>query len=253
MTTIENILASPITPNVIALILGAAALSGKIDVTSGQICLASAFVFCVLGFRNEPWQIQVGASMTIGGVLLLLAYWIRPEVVAVDLRDNEGTLIPADVVTPALPQGCSPPADSLIILFGNNVSWVTKFPHTALTMGGLPLFELQKGERGTLVVGLLRIFDDQDEIIARIDRNGFWVKNTSRKKRPDTHTLVVFDRRDEEVLRIRFLNPNVVSVQGIFRKGKLRPLRITENAMFLGGIQITNSCMGNARYGIVIG
>jgi hypothetical protein len=69
----------------------------------------------------------------------------------------------------------------------------------------------------------LKVFDDRNDSIAHIDEDGFWVQNSVRKKRPDQSTLVVFDHNDTEVLRIHYLNPRAVSVEGIFRHPKISP------------------------------
>jgi hypothetical protein len=91
-------------------------------------------------------------------------------------------------------------------------------------------------------VSLLKIFDDRNDIIARIDVDGFWVANTVRKKRPDQSTLVVYDHYDREVLKIHLLNDRAMSLTGIFRlPSSTVPMRITPSSIDID----TNKYMGN--------
>ena len=87
----------------------------------------------------------------------------------------------------------------------------------------------------SIIITVLRIYDDRDNIIARIDENGFWVAATVRKKRPDQSTLIVFDHSDIQILRIQFLNPQAILVEGLFRHPALRPktMSVTKNAAIL--------------------
>jgi hypothetical protein len=141
----------------------------------------------------------------------------------IDLTKNEDVLIPANLPMPEhLPPDVPP--NALVVFWGSNISWNTRLPHTVLEMADDPMIVIDK-KPGTdnLVVTVLRVFDDRDDIIARIDEDGFWVKNTTRKKRPDPSTLVVYDHSDTEVLRIQFLNSRAISIEGIFRHSKLNP------------------------------
>jgi hypothetical protein len=60
----------------------------------------------------------------------------------------------------------------------------------------------------------LRIYDDKNEIIARISENRLWVQPLARRVQPDFSTLLVYDRHDEEVLRIKLLHRKAVSIGG---------------------------------------
>jgi hypothetical protein len=137
----------------------------------------------------------------------------------IDLTKNEDVLIPAKLPMPNLPPGVPP--NALVVFWGSNVSWSTRLPHIILEMADDPMIVVDK-KPGTdnLVVTVLRIFDDRNDIIARIDEDGFWVQNAIRKKRPNPSILVVYDHSDTEVLRIQFLNSRAISVQGVFRHAK---------------------------------
>ncbi len=172
--------------------------------------------------------------------------------------NNEGVLVPAHRPTPPLPPGLNAaqiPKDALKVFLGSNVAWATRMPHTVLTMAGEPMITIdRKKGHDELVVTVLRIFDDRNNIIARIDADGFWVENSTRKKRPDSHTLVVFDHTDTEVLRITFLNRTTISVTGIFRHASLaRPVIVTPEYADLGGPRLTGNVFGENASDIAVG
>jgi hypothetical protein len=107
-----------------------------------------------------------------------------------------------------------------------------------------------------LTITTLRIFDDRDDIIARIDQDGFWVKNTNRKKRPDEHTLVVYDHNDDQVLKIQYVNPNVIYVEGVLRSKKMKPRYVViseeEMTLFPARGRISGNVFGGGRASINI-
>jgi hypothetical protein len=145
---------------------------------------------------------------------------ITHPVKVVHADTNEGVLVPGHMPTPpdlaALAAGA--PKDALKVFYGNNVAIAAKLPLNVLMMAGDPMIQIdRKAGSDSIVITVLRIFDDRDNIIARIDADGFWVENSTRKKRPDPHTLVVFDHTDTEVLRIVFLNKEAIFLTGIFR------------------------------------
>src|SRR6202012_5128959 len=100
------------------------------------------------------------------------------------------------------------------------------------------------------------MFDDRNDIIARIDKDGFWVQNNVRKKRPDECTLVVFDPSATEVLRLQYLNPKAISVQGLFRHPKMGPRywEVTQDRTTLmpNNNSHIGNCVGNLAVSIRI-
>jgi hypothetical protein len=90
----------------------------------------------------------------------------------------------------------------------------------------------------------LRIFNDRNEIITRLDEDGFWVRYDIRKKRPNRSTLVVYDQTDSEVLHIEMLNSKTVSIEGKFRHPKTMPITITKDQILTGGKAISRMRIG---------
>ncbi|MGB7099495.1 MAG: hypothetical protein WBD95_12130, partial [Xanthobacteraceae bacterium] len=90
MAGIERLIESPYTALSAAIILGALALSGKFSVTATQTLLVAAWAVIVLGLRGRPLPVLIGSALATGGVLILLAYWFRPDAV----RSYTGVLAP---------------------------------------------------------------------------------------------------------------------------------------------------------------
>ena len=74
--------------------------------------------------KNSP-NISAGRDVIIGHVGDSIA---RPY----DLSKNEGVLIPRQEPIPSYALRCGMPANAFIVIWGTNVSWSTKFPHTIL-------------------------------------------------------------------------------------------------------------------------
>ena len=126
-------------------------------------------------------------------------------------------------------------------------------PHTVIQMGQDQMLVIDRAPDGkSLVVTVLRIFDDRGEIIARLHKDGFWVKNTSRSHRPNERTLIVYDHNDVEALYVELLNATTLSVRGVLRHIGLPPIEITGDVAKLGGNSIRSSCFGESSVDIMV-
>jgi hypothetical protein len=203
-------------------------------------------VYWVVATRQQmPWNIAIPtilAAITIPALVLALQ-WLGTLEIQLSTR-----LFPGNGPTPLTPVDDAP-ANALKVFFGSNLAWATKMPHTILRMMGDPMIQIDRDDsKKELVVSALKIFDDRNNIIARIDKeDGFWVENSTRKKRPDPSTLVVYDHNDTEVLRIVFINPNTLSLTGIFRHPRYpTPVVITPQEMNTGRLRFSETVFGNA-------
>jgi hypothetical protein len=195
---------------------------------------------------------QVSSRLIIGAVVSAIT--IPALVVAlqwVDLREARIStkLMAGNMPTPALPTQARVPQGALLIFLGSNIAWAPRMPHTVVEMGSDKMLVIDKDKSSNkLVVTVLRIFDAGNNIIARIDDDGFWVANSTRMKRVDPSTLVVFDHGDMEVLRITFLNPGALSITGVFRHVRLRTVSITPEFLDIGGMRIMQSSLGESGH-----
>jgi hypothetical protein len=81
LTTISNVLESPYTALVVAVLFAALALGGKLSVTLAQIVLPLTWFVIVFALRSQEWPIIAGWGAISAGTLILLADWIRPDLV----------------------------------------------------------------------------------------------------------------------------------------------------------------------------
>jgi hypothetical protein len=204
--------------------------------------------------QGLPWNLVVpGIAALIAVPLLVLSLqWVSYREAWLSTQ-----LFPNDLPDPPLPpQIKQVPNNALKIFFGSNLAWATRMPHTLFRMAGESMLEIDRSKSGKqLSIVTLKIFDDRNDIIARIDEeDGFWTANTVRRKRPDPSTLVVYDHSDNEVLHLVFMNPSTLYVTGIFRRpGIRRPLVITPEFTDTGVIRFVGSSFGENGTDIDIG
>jgi hypothetical protein len=185
--------------------------------------------------RRGFMLVLIGISLLISGSILGLvgafqmdtkkeASSVDQKPQTIDLTKNEGILLPDNLSMPPAPKGCEIPDDALAIFYGGSVTWTQRDSQKVFRMAGEDMLVFEK-RSGSIVLTLLRIYDDGGNIIARIDEDGFWVAPQVRKKRPDKSTLIVYDQRDAEVLHLHFLNPKAISVQGLLHPASPRDQR----------------------------
>jgi hypothetical protein len=188
------------------------------------------------------WTAAVGGAVLLGPLSLAGLRWV-------DRHEQEASsrLVPGKLPRPRLSTTGTIPDDALVVMLGSVVAWTTRLPHTILTMGSQPMLAIDRHMKRTdeLAVIVLRVFDDRNNIIARIDEDGFWVEPSTRKKRPSPDVLVVYDHHDAEVLRVHFLNPTTLSVTGVFRFAGRPNVVITPEAVLIGRLELQRVTIGN--------
>lgn len=109
-----------------------------------------------------------------------------------------------------------------IILLGDSAVKVGSFPHTVFTLHNEPLLVIDKDGDGSLMLKVLRIYNEQDKRVVQVTNEGHGNKPFIardpyiRTERNDPHSLAVYDERDTRILQLRFLNPSTLSIQGRF-------------------------------------
>jgi hypothetical protein len=215
-------------------------------------CVAMPIYWVLATRQPTPWNVVIPtivAAIIVPALVLSLQWLARVE------AQLSTRLYPGNEPMPALPFKADVTKDKLQVILGTNIAWPGKFPQTVLRMDGEKMIEIDKDARkNQLVVSILKIFDDRNNIIARVDaEDGFWVENSTRKKRPNPSTLVVYDHSDVEVLRMVFLNPTTLSITGIFRHPQIaKPVVVTpEYIDVIGKIRTMNSIFGPAGLSII--
>lgn len=182
---------------------------------------------------------------------------VTPNQPLIDRSKNEGVLKASNLPGPDL--SSIPHLNSVrhfVVYYGSNaaVNLGVKSKIAVLEMGGQTIIEFTLDDTSTkIILTTLRLFDEQNKIMARIDENGFWVRPDTRKKWPDDSTLIVYNSADQQVLRLQFVNKNVITVGGIFHAPNSRPVVITEQEMkIIGGPTIRGASSAGSRVAIAI-
>jgi len=133
-------------------------------------------------------------------------------------EEFHGRLVPGNDPTPAngcFPAGQDPPDGQVLVMFGDNGSRVAVFPDTILTIGEFPIISIDRVENSNAIALSLDLRDEQNRIAFRMDKNG--VANRIGGLiflHPNKSTLLIQDAFGNEFLRVTYINPKVLRVQG---------------------------------------
>jgi hypothetical protein len=184
-----------------------------------------------------------------GAVVVIMFGLITLHFIPPNETETHGWLTPGNEPIPRDNACASYSApESIAVLLGDS-GIVNRMPFlVALSGCGHALLWIDRGSKGLRVQA--RIFDGK--IVAEIKDNEFILNpnNIFKRERPDAHTLIIYDQLDQKRLSVRFLNPQVVQVTGIFSyPGCNRQAVITENSITTSGWSISASCVGAADDG----
>lgn len=184
----------------------------------------------------------------VGGFLHYLLY---NEHKKRELGKNVGILYPGN--TPRPQTHCPLNQHNFAIFAGGTVVSNSTVPTILLTIAGQEVIAGENTVSGAFQLRTVRLLDDQYESLAEVRDNRLWIHPNARRERPDFSTLVVYDRRGNEALRLQFLNPNTIEISGIFRFPGRPPVAITSSAIRIGGVaSISRNCIFDSVRGIVI-
>ncbi|MFI5023920.1 MAG: hypothetical protein ACHQRJ_19990 [Alphaproteobacteria bacterium] len=172
----------------------------------------------------------------------------------VDLQEVRlsATLAPRNVETPLIPAACKVPKGAFMVFMGSNLAIATKMPSTIVQMGDRKMLTIDMSAHQRLIIKTLRIFDANNDTIARIEDDEVWVAPSARHEKPDPSTFVVYDQNNAEVLRIAYLNIQAVSVRGQFHAEDLPPLIIGDDKVQWGDKTFVVTCFGDLGRGGIL-
>ena len=204
-------------------------------------------------FRLKPdtkknAELKKGASATVyyhkdGGV-----------VERVDLVEAlHSSLLPGNDPDPLPPRVCaSVPSNALKIFLGDSLVYTSGDEVTVLQIKGEDVLSLRRTTSGLAIVA--KVFSEDGKIVGEIIDNRLYVnpKNFFRIDRPDSHSLVVYDLHQRQVLGVNYINPHSMRVIGIFQLPGRAPVIATENEFLIGRSHFSQSCFGNSRILIAV-
>jgi hypothetical protein len=166
-----------------------------------------------------------------------------------------GLLIPANDQMPE--HGCGElPSNAVVVVMGKT-GFMTESTSgvSTVNMYGADLMTFNKAEGGVNVSA--RVFSADNKVVAQITNNEFYVNPPERPfqlKRPDWHTLIVYDSEGRESLFVRYVNPRSVAVRGRFFVNGNVVVANGNSLIFPGGNVFNGGCFsGFSRSGAQIG
>lgn len=170
--------------------------------------LTVVFYFLQAGQQSYALWFGVACGVAVGLAIPL-------DLQANLLTDDplQAYLTPATDPSPSSNPNFPPvPAGAVTLHLGNCLSHLTEPATVVLRVQGEDLLSLKKGGKGVLLSATL--FSGDGRIVAHLIDNEFVVNpnNYFRLERPDRHTLVVYDQKDQSVLYVRFLNPAAIKL-----------------------------------------
>jgi hypothetical protein len=165
---------------------------------------------------------KFGVPIVLTALMLVCIAWVRSTQEEYELNLSNEWLFPANDKSP--PSDCFLSADDLILYVGRNASISNKFPHTVIQYKGQGVLVIDRNEKKQAAVTVTAIGRD-GKVIATIDRNHFNLTQNAlqtHEPRPDKSTLLVYDEYDNQVLNVRYLNPQAIRISGMLYYGGQR-------------------------------
>jgi hypothetical protein len=130
------------------------------------------------------------------------------------------------------------PSGGLRVYLGAYLAWSDKFPHIVVQMCDEEILTIDRRPNGSIVLSVLRLYDERGKIILRFDGGEFWSADGIRVKRPDKSTIVVYNTSDKEVLNVKLLNLQSVYITGVFHYPGIRPIIVDTTRVQIGGMNL---------------
>ncbi len=167
----------------------------------------------------------------------------------------EGLLLPGNLADPPAPASCgSVPLDALRVYLGGSLGWSSSPELTAISYEDTPIIRIRRTAAGIAVEG--RLFEPSGRPGAAIVDNRLYLNPDGyfRVKRPNRYTLDLYDKQNQAIFEIQFLNSHSVSVSGNFVLPHLQPLVVSQNAIVAPGDNLMiGNCIGNFNIMLKIG
>lgn len=194
--------------------------------------------------RNAPQGWVLGSMLLIdllvGGSYLLWRV-AQPPV-------PTGPLIAAN--DPSPPRMCEEkpgPGDLLMALGTNRVLGKGPGPFAPLKVDACVVLKLLRRNGGLMIQSFGYAWNGD---IAFHVMNNVYEPDSAlklRSLRPDHSTFLLLDRFDQEVIYVRYLNPNAVRIRGRFLCGEAPQAVIRDDVILTGGIRINGVYIGQRR------
>jgi hypothetical protein len=218
-----SLLESPYLALIVALVLGALALSGHFSTIATWLCLTAAWIVAIYALRALPLPIVIGVSAILAGSLVLLAYWFRPDTVPA----YYGILSPRSELLFSPSGGGRIPlvqiGQSHVLLGPEGIPGVHPIkldPIGRLLLPGLEASKFTVEEVKGKIKFSCQVTDESGKLIAEISRNEWKVApppGTFDRNYSDD-ALEVRDPKGRVVLQVKMLGDRI-QIQGAWSLG----------------------------------
>lgn len=152
---------------------------------------------------------------------------------------------------PNPPNKCKIPPDAIAVYFGDSVAWSTKSTINLIIINDEPVLSVEKTFNGLLINAILR--DNKGNEVARITKNVFIPKSNDEFKpqSPDPHSIQVFNKKNQVVLYVKYLNQQSVKFFGIFQNPNGTPFVIDEGQS-INSHNYNRNCFGEVTKAVLV-
>ena len=161
---------------------------------------------------NVLYIYQWGVSLLIFIIFLGLLVGTNSIKTQFELSQLHGWLYPSS--DPIPPNRCGEiPKDSLAVFLGSSVALTRDFPHTVLTLKDEDIIILDKHDDGSLAISM-NVRSEDGRVIAKFEKGEFIINqnNFLEMRRSDRSSLQIIDQHNNEVLNVRYFNPQAISI-----------------------------------------
>jgi hypothetical protein len=224
--------------------LGAFAIASVLMVVGTALLI---HVFIVRCRRRWPKIAWLGKLQWVANLLLISLLAVGLISKYRNEHDQVDLLVPADDPLPSTAQygfvlrgTNSESSHPVFVRLGMNLVETRKTnPLPIIRWNGTNLLSVRVTEDGASVSGQFR--SDDGRIVALLENNRFVLGGEAfNPRRPDRHTLIVYDQRNREVLNIRFMNKSSFDVSGVVRTPDGGVIELSEQGVVVNGPNITN-------------
>lgn len=189
------------------------------------------------------------SSIAIGIIgLLWIPYFhdLAPKQ-QINRTETQGYLTPANDQIPVIPCSDPIPEDAMLIFLGNSLAYSTNATHKIITLNKEDVLAVSDSENGISVNAILR--DKSGKGIVKIENNEFVINQNNfwYQKKPDRHTLEVYDQFNQRVFYIRYLNWYAIKILGSFYSDdtSIPPVIIGEDKQTFASLPMSGTCIGD--------
>lgn len=130
------------------------------------------------------------------------------------VKEREGALVPDNLPSPIT--RCYVPPGQFVVYFAGGAAWNMRFPYSVIHSRSTgDIITLDKDRHGGFLVSA-KVFDEHGDLVVNINKNKFIATYAASHLEKTKNNLIIYDRKGDEVLNVRFNNPYAFEISGKF-------------------------------------